>query len=91
MALAKNQAVVVGLLRVIEVILQVRGEEDAHQVGGGHRRGRMPRTGGSCATDAVNAQLGGEALPERGLIVLRVLRLSHKISRVYSVDVRVTA
>ena len=59
-SLGEDQVVVARVVRAPEVVVQVLGEQHGHQVGGGHRRGRVARAGGVAAPDGVNAELLAE-------------------------------
>ena len=60
MAFGENQAVIVGVFRVIEIVAQVIGEQNAHQLGSAHRGCRMAGASGCRTANAVDAQLGGK-------------------------------
>jgi hypothetical protein len=49
--------VVVGQFRAREVVAKVAGGQDGDQVGGGHARGRMPRSRLGAGTDSIDADL----------------------------------
>ena len=63
-ALREDQVVVAGVVRVVEVVAEVLREQDRHQVGGGHRGGRMPGLRDGGRADRVDAQLLAELTPE---------------------------
>ncbi len=56
-SLGQHETVVAGVGGAIDVVAEVVGEEDGHQVGGGHGRGRMPGPGGIGGPHTVHAQL----------------------------------
>ena len=56
-ALREDEAVVVRVLRRVEVVTEVLGEEDCHQIGGRHPGGGVARLGGRRAADGIDAQL----------------------------------
>ncbi len=60
----EDQVVVERVVRLIEVVGEVFGEQHRHQVGGGHRGGGVPRAGGGAGADAVDAQLLRHRGPE---------------------------
>ena len=51
-ALREDEVVVARVVRRAEVVVQVLADQHRHQVGGGHRRGRMPGAGGGAGSDA---------------------------------------
>ena len=55
MALGEDQVVVGGRARIVPVVEEVPGDEDGHQIGGGHRGGGMAGAGGSARSNAVDA------------------------------------
>ena len=64
MALREDEVVVPRIVRIVEVVPKVLREQDRHQVGGGHRRGRMPGLRDGGRADRVDAQLLAELTPE---------------------------
>ena len=58
MPFRENKAVVGWVTWMVPVIREVFRHEDRHQVGGGHRGGRMARSGRCRAADAVYPELG---------------------------------
>ncbi len=64
MTLREDEAVVVRIVRVLEVVAQVRREEHGHQVGRGHPRGRMPGAGLGRRPDRIDPELLSQLLPE---------------------------
>ncbi len=67
-ALGEDQVVVARIGRVLVVEPQVAVEQDGHQVGGRHRRGRVARAGGGAGADRVHAQLLAELAAEVGAL-----------------------
>src|SRR5437588_6551297 len=65
MTLREYEVIVVGVIRIVEVVAQVLGEQNRHEIGS--REGRCWVTGaGRCAaTDAVDSQLLSERFPLR--------------------------
>ena len=63
-ALGEDQVVVGRVRRVGVVEPQVAVQQDGHQVGGRHRRGRVARARGGGAADGVDPQLLAELAPE---------------------------
>src|SRR6185312_7281567 len=63
MPLREDQVIVQRVLGAVEVVAQVLGQEDGHQVGRGHRRGRV--AGACCGgrADRVDAQLLAQLAP----------------------------
>src|SRR4029453_2041602 len=59
----KDQPVVRGALRVVEVVAEVLVDEDGHEIGGGHGGGRMPRLRRRAAAHGIDAQLLSELAP----------------------------
>src|SRR5712664_3879382 len=57
MAFRENQVVVVGVLGLVPVVLQVAGDQDRDEVGGGHRGGRVSGAGGRAAANGIDPQL----------------------------------
>ena len=75
-ALGEDQVVVARVVRLVEVVAQVLGEQHGHQVGRGHRRGRVaglrprPRHGPSRRAAAVPARARARALPCAGNVTV---------------------
>ena len=61
--LAEDQVVVVRVARVPEVVVQVLGDQDGHQIGTRHRGRRMTRSGRRARADGVDAELLPELAP----------------------------
>ncbi len=59
-ALGEDEVVVGAVLRRVEVVAQVLREEHRHQVGRGHRGGRVAGVGGGGGADRVDSQLLGQ-------------------------------
>ena len=66
MALGEDQVVVVGILRVVEVVAEVLAHQHGDEVGGRHGRGRMPRPGAGARADTIGPQLLRERAPLLG-------------------------
>lgn len=65
MALGEHQMVVAWVVRVPQVHREVPVEQHGHQVGGRHRRGRVPGPGGRAGPDRVHPKLLGQFMTER--------------------------
>ena len=63
-ALREDQVVVGRVVGLVEVVAQVLGEQDGHQVGRGHRRRRVAGLGHRCGADRVDPQLLSQLTPE---------------------------
>jgi hypothetical protein len=63
-ALREDQPVVGRLLRIVEVVPKVLGEQHRGQVGGGHGRRGVPRAGLRAGPDRIDPQLLAELAPE---------------------------
>ena len=59
-SLGEDEVVVGRVTRVVPVVAEMPADQDSHQVGGGHARGRVPRPGRGARPDRVHAQLLGE-------------------------------
>src|SRR5262249_19636840 len=62
-SLGEDEPIVGRRLRVVEVVAEVLVDEDCHEVGRRHRRGRMTGLRGCAAADRVHAQLLAELAP----------------------------
>ena len=62
-SLGEDQVVVVRVLGLVVVVVQVLRHQDGHQVGRGHRRGRVPRFRHVRRADRIHAQLLSELSP----------------------------
>ena len=62
-ALAEDQVVVARVIGVAEVVVQVLRHQHGHEVGRGHRRGRVAAPRGARGTDRVDPQLLPELVP----------------------------
>ena len=69
-ALGEDQVVGVGVLGVVEVVVQVLGDQHGHEVGGRHRRRGVAGLGRPADLHCVDPQLLPELLP--------LLRLAHR-------------
>ena len=63
-ALAEDQVIVRGVLRLRPVVAEMAGEQNGHQIGGRQRRRRMAGARGRRAADRVGAQLAREGRVE---------------------------
>ena len=68
MALREDQVVVPRVVRAVEVVAEVLREQHGHQVGGGHRGGRVAGFGDGRAADRVDAQLLAQLAPQLGVV-----------------------
>jgi hypothetical protein len=60
--------VVGGVPGVVEVVAQVAGEQDCHEVGGGHGGARVAGAGGGCRAHGVDAELLAELASQGGVV-----------------------
>ncbi len=66
-SLGEDEVVVPRVVRVVEVVVQVLRQQDGHQVGRRHRRGRVAGLGHGRRADRVHAQLLPQFLPALGV------------------------
>lgn len=57
MTLGEDQVIVVGVVRCLQIPAQMTSQQHGDEVGGGHRRGRVPGTGPVAHHDRVDTQL----------------------------------
>ena len=73
-ALGEDQVVGVGVLGVVEVVVQVLGDQHGHEVGGRHRRRGVPGLGRTADLHCVDPELLAEVTPLLGLTHQELLR-----------------
>src|SRR6266511_6465775 len=64
MALGEDQMVVPRVIWVVEVVVEVLGEEHGRQIGCGHGGRRMTRLGHRCRADGVDPELLAQLTPQ---------------------------
>src|SRR4051794_4538665 len=72
MSFRQHEPIVAAVVRILDVVAQVVGEEHRQQLRTRHRGGRMARPGGGGRADAVDGDLRGQVVP-----ALRVV--SHRL------------
>jgi hypothetical protein len=73
--------IVAGVVGLVEVVAQVFRDQDGHQLGGGHRRGRVAGLRHRAGTNGVDPQLLRQLMP--GHTFGRGARLVHLGGRMF--------